>query len=345
MRLLSSPSPPLSSAHSKTMSKRTWLIRLLSFLFALWSGLALIWLFLPSPGHDDDCITLPSNLINEHKEFTRIYETARFFPPLPSAAGSQHPSIALAHALNRSHFALSFTIDPARQYLIINAQQRIALQNANALERFSAPIPIIAPVGDAPSSLSLFPPPCWSAADGGGPMEIWPDGDSWDRRWLPPRGVRPLLTVSVVKSEVPNRDIIVSAPPLSVSPSRTYAVRARVFAWVAPVWWAAARVLADGGSGLRVAGAVAVRAAVGLAGLGAVTWLLEGRPAWGVFREGLLRDVARVGELWGRCGGGGGGGGGGTRDRRERVRLKNQSVDLLEKGHGILSAAAAKEKG
>ncbi|KAK7707345.1 hypothetical protein SLS57_009366 [Botryosphaeria dothidea] len=116
-----------------------------------------------------------------------------------------------------SHFALTFTIDPARQYLVINSQQRIALQNANTLERFSAPIPVTAPVGDPPSFLSSFLPiPPWFhradalllswaprpestiltlraswSANGGGPMEVWPDGDSWEKRWLPPRGRDP----------------------------------------------------------------------------------------------------------------------------------------------------------
>ncbi|KAK0662401.1 hypothetical protein DIS24_g1972 [Lasiodiplodia hormozganensis] len=213
------------------------------------------------------------------------------------------------------NFALRFTIDPARQYLIVNDQQRIALRNGNTAERFSAAIPIFVPVGNlAPSSSSsssssssfslsrilppsFFPfpfPPWFHAADAtllswwlapstavvnlraswsgatdeegfGGPMEIWPDDESWydgsdsssdgeqqQRRPLPgpPRGTRPLLTVTVVRSQIPNNDIIVSAPPLSVSPTATLAFRRAAFAWLFPAWFLGARLVgACGGDG------------------------------------------------------------------------------------------------
>ncbi|KAB2576984.1 hypothetical protein DBV05_g4370 [Lasiodiplodia theobromae] len=198
------------------------------------------------------------------------------------------------------NFALRFTIDPARQYLIVNDQQRIALRNGNIAERFSAAIPIFVPVGNlAPSSStsstfslsrilppSFFPfpfPPWFHAADAtllswwlapstavvnlraswsgatdeegfGGPMEIWPDDESWydgsdgdvEKRQPPgpPRGTRPLLTVTVVRSQIPNNDIIVSAPPLSVSPTATLAFRRAAFAWLFPAWFLGARLRA-----------------------------------------------------------------------------------------------------
>ncbi|KAL1637294.1 hypothetical protein SLS58_009385 [Diplodia intermedia] len=146
---------------------------------------------------DDDYVTLPSRLINQHKELTRIYDTG---------------------AQDYSSFALRFRLDSSRQYLIINDQQPVALRNAHPDQRFSGPISIVVPVGDpAPGSTASaasilpfpfpFPPwfrpadatllawhlapraaavrlrASWSAAtdpDGfGGPMEIWPDGESW----------------------------------------------------------------------------------------------------------------------------------------------------------------------
>ncbi|GME29006.1 hypothetical protein GTA08_BOTSDO09221 [Neofusicoccum parvum] len=339
----------------------------LFFLFSA-SWLALTWLFLPSPSHDDDCIGWPSKLINEHKEFVRIYETSRFFPPpppphpfhLPSPyppPTAQHPSIALAHALNRRHFALTFALDARRQYLVINNQQRIAVQNANADERFSAPVVVTAPAGDP---AALFPPwfdvadrtllswslapettvltlrASWSAS--GGPMEIWPDGDSWERRWLPPRGVRPLLAVSVVDGAPPGGDVVVSAPPLSWSPSDTFAARERLFGWLFPVCFLVARLVRSGCCGVKAAAVVLVKGVVGVVVLGGVAWVVEGRPRWEVFVEGLRKDVRRICCQWGCCGSGRGGEGGGV----ERVRGKNQSVDLLEKGQGMLTG---KEKG
>lgn len=44
------------------------------------AGLALTWVFLPSPIFEDDYVSLPSRLINQHKEFTRIYEYAHLRP-------------------------------------------------------------------------------------------------------------------------------------------------------------------------------------------------------------------------------------------------------------------------
>lgn len=164
-------------------------------------------------------------------------------------------------------------------------------------------------------------------------MEVWPDGDSWEKRWLPPRGVRPLLTVNVVRSETPNNDIIASAPPLSWSPSSTFAVRARVFGWLFPACFLVARLVRDSCCGVWMAGLVVLRAVVGLGVLGLLTWLLEGRPKWEHFKEGLRKDIKRICSQWGCCGS--------ERKGVERLRSKNQSVDLLEKGHGIL----AKEKG
>lgn len=48
------------------------------------AGLALTWFFLPSPTVEDDYVSLPSRLINQHKEFTRIYEYAHLRPSCES---------------------------------------------------------------------------------------------------------------------------------------------------------------------------------------------------------------------------------------------------------------------
>ncbi|OJD38965.1 uncharacterized protein BKCO1_300025 [Diplodia corticola] len=208
----------------------------------------------------------------------------------------------------------------------------------------------------------------WSAAtdpDGfGGPMEIWPDGESWygtggtgnggeavvngvnDDHHVdgsgggaggsgsgaasagPPRGVRPLLTVTLVRSQIPGNDLIVGAPPLSVSPSATLAARRAALPWVFPAWVVGARVVGwwcggrGGGAGGSGGGGVGLAAAMVVVAVVVVV-------LWSARRRALIADQG-VGKA---------GGGAGRRDWRGRsgegrMRSKNQSVDLSANGGG-----------
>lgn len=104
MRHLSSFAPSFSFVRGSMMPRKSWLLCSVYFILALWTGrwmqmqlylsndancvgiagLALTWFFLPSPIVEDDYVSLPSKLINQHKEFTRIYEYAHLRPSCES---------------------------------------------------------------------------------------------------------------------------------------------------------------------------------------------------------------------------------------------------------------------
>lgn len=176
-------------------------------------------------------------------------------------------------------------------------------------------------------------------------MEIWPDDESWydesdgeqqqqqqRRPPGPPRGTRPLLTVTVVRSQIPNNDIIVSAPPLSVSPTATLAFRRAAFAWLFPAWFLGARLVGacGGGAGAGAGGVCWMAVTVVVFTVG-VVGLVVRRQRWRALVE--RSETAGVRRLsgcrrWDWCASG-------RRRVGGRARSKNQSVDLLESGDGV----------
>lgn len=177
-------------------------------------------------------------------------------------------------------------------------------------------------------------------------MEIWPDDESWydesdgssgsdgeqqqRRPPGPPRGTRPLLTVTVVRSQIPNNDIIVSAPPLSVSPTATLAFRRTAFAWLFPAWFLGARLVAAcGGGGGGGGGVCWMAVAVVVLAVGAVGLVVRRQRRRALVERSEKAGVRRSSgcRRWDWCASG-------RRRVGGRARSKNQSVDLLESGDG-----------
>ncbi|KAK7531396.1 uncharacterized protein J3D65DRAFT_113013 [Phyllosticta citribraziliensis] len=320
-------------------------VRLAVGCLSVWIACIVLCVMVPSSSRHDNGINYPSRVVNEGERITRIYEVDRFYPD--KATDYQPVLFARETALQR--FALSFSLDDTRQYLVVNDLQRIAVTNINPEERVSDPFFLYTPTGGD----EWWIPPWVDLADStllswmfrrkmavltlrvtwsqSGTMSVWPDSETWvnSERWyynqglrLPPHGVRPLIAVTLQDQPVyAENELIVSMPPLTVSPSDTFRYRAAVFAFIVPsilFLLEFPRLLLQ----WSVTSAVmAIKLASGCLLILGVAWLFRGRPRWRLFILELKRDLFQLLSLVGS-----------SRIYGWGVRRSLETLDSLEKG-------------
>lgn len=148
--------------------------------------------------------------------------------------------------------------------------------------------------------------------------------DTWQNQGLrlPPHGVRPLIAVTMQDQPVyAENELIVSMPPLTVSPSDTFRYRAAVFATIVPsilFLLAFPKILFQ----FSVMSAImALKIASGFLLVLGVAWFFRGRPRWRLFMLELKRDLFQLISLVGS-----------SRIYGWGVRRSLETLDSLEKG-------------